>query len=86
MTDSEEARLQRMDLTRPEEQDSFLDHEDDFDQKDQCYQGLLASTIIEDKDKPKQRPFFETATNPGDKVYTACHLPIIVLILRGLGK
>ena len=79
MTDPDEARLQRMDLTKLEEEDSSLDHEDDFDQKEQCYKGLLASTIIEDKDKPKQKPFFEIATNPGDKVYTSCHLPIIQL-------
>ena len=53
MSDPAEARLQRMDLTKLEEADSFLDHEDDFKDKDACHKGLVASTIIEDKDKPK---------------------------------
>ena len=86
MTDPDEARLQRMDLTTLEEEDSFLDHEDDFTDKTNCFNGLIASTIIEDKNKPKQRPFFEIVTNPGDKVYVSCHLPIPVLILSGQAK
>ena len=86
MTDSEEARLQRMDLTKLEESDEFIDHEDDFPEKKRCYQGLLDSTIIDDKDKPKQKPYFEIETNSGEKAYTACHLPIVIVTLRGQGK
>ena len=33
MTEPDEARLQRMDLSKLGERDSYLDHEDDFDDK-----------------------------------------------------
>ena len=85
MTEPDEARLQRMDLSKLEELDSYLDHEDDFDKKSEAHVGLVASERLGFDTKPKQ-PFFEIVENPGDKSYVSCHLPIPVLIISATVK
>ena len=43
MTEPDEIRLQRMGLSKLGEEDSFLDHEDDFKGKAEIHVGLEAS-------------------------------------------
>ena len=89
MTEPDEAHLQRMDLSKLGELVSYLDHEDDFDDKSRSHVGLVASENLgmmpEDTVKPKQ-PFFEIVENPGDKSYVSCHLPIPVLVISATVK
>ena len=80
MTEPDEIRLQRMGLSRLAAEDSFLDHEDDFDKKAEIHRFLEASESLGFDTKPK-KPFFEIEENPGDKSYVACHLPIPVLVI-----
>ena len=78
-----------MDLSKLGELDSYLDHEDDFDDKTKAHIGLVASENLgmmpKDTVKPKQ-PFFEIVENPGDKSYVSCHLPVPVLVLSATVK
>ena len=85
MTEPDEARLQRMDLSILQERDSYLDHEDDFDKKSKAHAGLMTSEDL-GMIKPKEGPYFEIETNPGDKFYVSCHLPVPVLIINARCK
>ena len=83
MMEPEEIRLQRMGLSKLEEKDSFLEHEDEWDEKKDIYDELEKSELF----KPKPTgAYFEIAENPGDKAYIPCHLPIPVLIIEATIK
>ena len=84
MTESEENRLQRMGLSKLGKKDSFIDHEEEWEDKKELYDFLMGDkSMLENK--PKTMPF-EVAENPGDKDYIPCHLPIPILIISATYK
>ena len=77
--DQEEYRLQQMGLTKLEEGDTFLEHEDEWEEKKYLYDELVKSDLLETKPKGT---YFEIAENPGDKLFIPCHLIIPVVVLK----
>ena len=83
MVEPEEIRLQRMGLSKLEEKDSFIDHEDEWEARKEIHDKLVESELFETKPRGA---YFEIEENPGDKVYISCHLPISVLIIGATVK
>ena len=83
MMEPEEIRLQRMGLSKLEEKDTFLEHEDEWGEKKKLYDELVKSELFETKPKGT---YFEIAENPGDKAYVPCHLMIPVMIIEATVK
>ena len=79
----EETRLQRMGLSKLGDADSFIAHEEEWDEKKELYDHLMGSELLENK--PKTTPF-EIAENLGGKDYIPCHLPIPNLIINATIK
>ena len=78
MVDKEDAQLQRMGLTKLNEVDTFVEHEEEWDCRKGLQDALKASDLM---DKKPVGNFFETSATPDDKAYVSCHLivPIVVI-------
>ena len=65
MVEPEDIRLQRMGLSKLEDTDSFIDHEDEWEERKKIYDKLVESELFQTKPKGA---YFEIEENPGDKV------------------
>ena len=72
-----------MGLTKLEEGDTYLEHEDEWGDKKHLYDELVKSELLENKPKGT---YFEIADNLGDKPYIPCHLMIPVVVLEATIK
>ena len=82
MTEAEEIRIQRMGLVKvPTPATDLIIDDEDYTKKNELFEALKASDIIENK--PINAPF-EVAENPGDKDYIPCHLPVPILKIEGI--
>ena len=79
MVDREEARLKEMGLTKLNEKDLFLTHDDDWESRGTLHNDLKNSNLI------TKKPFgnyFEFEENSEDKEYIPCHLMIPVVVIK----
>ena len=89
MTESEENRLQRMGLSGLGRKDSFIDHEEEWEDKKQLYEFLMGDKsmlVTKPEVSSAGNEPFEVAENPGDKDYVPCHLPIQVMFISATYK
>ena len=79
MVDQEEVRIQKMGLTKLEKDDTFVECNDEWDEKKYIFDKLSGSDLMATKPKGT---YFEIAENPGDTQYIPCHLMILVVVLQ----
>ena len=79
MVDKEGSRLLRMGLTKLTKDDTFLEHEEEWDEREFLYEALRGSRLV---DKKPAGNFFEIAAPTDDKVYVSCHLTVPILSIK----
>ena len=79
MVDQEDARLQRMGLTKLADKDLFVEHEEEWGLRNDIQNYLKASTLI---DKKPIGNIIETSATPDDRAYVSCHLPVVVMAIK----
>ena len=79
MVDKEEARLSRMGLTKLTNDDTFVEHEEEWEERNHLYESLKASRLV---DKKPAGNFFEVAAPTDDKVYVSCHLSVPIVVIK----
>ena len=79
MVDKEDARLQRMGLTKLTERDTFVEHEEEWGVRSHLQEALKASNLM---DKKPVGNFFETSATPDDRAYVSCHLPVPIVAIK----
>ena len=79
MVDQEDARLQRMGLTKLSTYDLFVEHEEEWDLRNDIQNNLRASTLI---DKKPIGNIIETSATSEDRAYVSCHLPVVVMAIK----
>ena len=63
MVDKEIQRLRKMNLTKLTKDDTFVEHEDEWESRKYLFEKLVESDLISEGDKPKWT-YFEIAENP----------------------
>ena len=79
MVDKGDAHLQRMGLTKLTKDDTFVEHEEEWEERVHLQNKLKASNLI---DKKPVGNLFETSETPDNKVYVSCHLAIPIVVIN----
>ena len=81
MAETEEIGIQRMGLAKvPTPSTDLIIDDEDYTKKNELYEALKASAILE---KKTINAPLEVTENPGDKDYIPCHLPVPILKIEG---
>ena len=81
MVDQEEIRLQRMGLTKLTKDDTFIEHEEEWDSRNYLHEALKKSDHITNKPAGN---YFEIVANPEDNIHVSCHLVIPVVVIKAI--
>ena len=79
MVDQEDARLQGMGLTKLSNYDLFVEHEDEWELRNDIQNNLKASNLI---DKKPIGNIIETSSTSEDRAYVSCNLPTVVMAIK----
>ena len=79
MVDKGDAHLQRMGLTKLNKDDTFVEHDDEWEERVHLQNKIKASNLI---DKKPVGNLFETSETPEDKVYVSCHLTVPIVVIQ----
>ena len=78
MVDKGDAHLQRMGLTKLTKDDTFVEHDDEWEERVHLQNKIKTSNLI---DKKPVGNLFETSETPDNKVYVSCHLTVPIMVI-----
>ena len=79
MVNKEKSRLLRMGLTKLGKRDTFVEHEEEWDEREFLSEAIKGSRLV---DKKPAGNLFEIAAPTDDKVYVSCHLTVPIVSIK----
>ena len=79
MVDQEDARLQGMGLTKLNNYDLFVEHEDEWDLRNNVQNNIKTSNLV---DKKPVGNIIETSATSEDRAYVSCNLPTVMITIK----